>query len=63
MAACFLHFNAHLFVCIEDNWCNKSRICTYSNANINIMMSGKWNRMPEIIGHDLVGMEIVGNKQ
>lgn len=57
----FLHFNAHLLVCIEDNWCNKSRICTYSDTNINIMMSGKQNRTPKIIGH-VLGMETVGTK-
>ena len=53
--------NAHLLICIEDNWCNKSRICTYSDTNINVMMSGKRNRAWQIIGH-LLAMEIERNK-
>lgn len=50
----YFHLNLHLFICIEDNWGNKSRVCTNSNTNINIVMSEKQNSTSEIIEHKLL---------
>ena len=31
--------SAHLFIRIENYWCDQSKFCTHSNTNVNIVVS------------------------